>query len=91
MKKETKQKIEEILTEELKDYVNSYEINNTISKMDTGFDSSSKVDKTKLELAINNGISYLNSICLPSHVVAMQAIYRNKVFIALGMVNKEFS
>lgn len=91
MKSANKQKIEQILTEQLKEYVNPYEINNTISKMDNGFDSGSKIDKTKFKQAINNGIKYLNSICLPAHVIATQSIYKNKVLIALDMVNKGLS
>lgn len=90
MKSETKQKIENILTEELKGYVNPYEINNTISKMDNGFDVSSTINKTKLEEATELGIKYLNSICLPTHLIATQAIYKNKVLIALGKVKSAF-
>ena len=90
MKSETKQKIENILTEELNGYVNPYEINNTISKMDNGFDSGSTVNKDKLDEATNAAITYLNSICLPTHVIATQAIYRNKVLIALGKVKSAF-
>ncbi len=90
MKVATKQIIESILTEELNGYVNPYEINNTISKMDNGFDSSSIINKTKLAEAIDIGIKYLNSICLPTHVMATQAIYRNKVLIALGKVESAF-
>jgi hypothetical protein len=90
MKVATKQIIESILTEELKEYVNPYEINNTISKMDNGFDSGSTINKTKLADATNLGIKYLNSICLPTHVIATQAIYKNKVLIALGKVESAF-
>lgn len=90
MKTDTKQKIEDILTEELNGYVNSYEINNTISKMDNGFDTSSTINKDKLEEATDLGIKYLNSICLPTHVMATQAIYRNKVLIAFGKVKSAF-
>lgn len=90
MKTATKQKIENILTEELNGYVNPYEITNTISKMDNGFDSGSSVNKNKLKEAIDLGIKYLNSICLPTHVMATQAIYKNKVLIALGKIELEF-
>lgn len=90
MKDATKQKIEDILTDELNGYVNPYEINNTILKMDNGFDTSSTVNKDKLEEAIDLAIKYLNSICLPTHVMATQAIYRNKVLIALGKVKSAF-
>lgn len=90
MKVATKQKIENILTDELNGYVNPYEINNTISKMDNGFDSSSNINKDKLKEAINLGIKYLNSICLPTHVMATQAIYKNKVLIALGKIELAF-
>lgn len=90
MKSETKQKIENILTKELNGYVNPYEINNTISKMDNGFDVSSTINKTKLEEATELGIKYLNSICLPTHLIATQAIYKNKVLIALGKVKSSF-
>ena len=90
MKEQTKQKIENVLTDELNGYVNPYEINNTISKMDNGFDSSSTINKTKLTEACNLAIKYLNSICLPTHVMATQAIYRNKVLIALGKVESAF-
>lgn len=90
MKEITKQKIENILTDELNEYVNPYEITNTISKMDNGFDSSSNINKTKLTEACNLAIKYLNSICLPTHVIATQAIYKNKVLIALGKVESVF-
>lgn len=90
MKTATKQKIENILTEELNGYVNPYEITNTISKMDNRFDSGSSVNKNKLKEAIDLGIKYLNSICLPTHVMATQAIYKNKVLIALGKIELEF-
>lgn len=90
MKTATKQKIENILTEELNGYVNPYEITNTISKMDNGFDSGSSVSKNKLKEAIDLGIKYLNSICLPTHVMTTQAIYKNKVLIALGKIELEF-
>ena len=49
MKEATKQKIESILTDELNGYVNPYEITNTISKMDNGFDSGSNINKNKLK------------------------------------------
>lgn len=90
MKANTKQKLEEILTEELNGYVNPYEINNTISKMDNGFDASSTIDKDKLEEATDLAIKYLNSICLPTHILAIQVIYKNKVLIALGKVKSAF-
>lgn len=90
MKEKTKQKIEDILTEELKEYVNSYEINNTISKMDNGFDTGSTIDEIKLMEATNSAIRYLDSICLPAHVTATQAIYKNKVLIALGKIKSAF-
>mgnify|MGYP001340677901 CR=1 FL=1 len=88
MKPANKAKIEEILTDELKEYVNPYEITNTILKMDNGFDSTSTIDKTKLNEACEEAIKYLNSITLPMFVLTMQAVYKNKVFIALGLVNK---
>lgn len=90
MKEATKQKIENILTDELNGYVNPYEITNTISKMDNGFDSGSSINKDKLKKAMDLGIKYLNSICLPTHVMATQAIYRNKVLIALSKIELAF-
>lgn len=89
MKVSTKQKIEKILTEELNKYITPYEINNTISQMDNGFDANFKINKEKLREATSLGMKYLNSICLPAHVIAAQPIYKNKVLIALTFVEKE--
>lgn len=43
-----------------------------------------------MKVAINLGIKYLNSICLPTHVMATQAIYKNKVLIALSKIELAF-
>lgn len=90
MKVATKQKIEDILTNELSEYVSPYEITNTASKMDNGFDSSSKIDATKLDEALNLANKYLNSISLPTFAMATLPIYKNQVLIALGKVKSAF-
>ena len=91
MKEETKQILESILNEELNGYVNSCEINNTILKMDNGFDANVNIDKQKLNQAVTIAINYLKSICLPTHVLATQAIYYNKILIAMGKIELEFN
>ena len=48
------------------------------------------INKNKLKEAMDLGIKYLNSICLPTHVMATQAIYRNKVLIALSKIELAF-
>lgn len=90
MKDTTKQKIEDILADELNGYVNPYEITNTISKMDNGFDAGSKINQDKLTEATNAAIAYLNSICLPVHLMATQSVYKNKVLIAMTKVKMAF-
>lgn len=90
MKTENAEKLEKLFKEELGEFVNPYEITNTISKMDNGFDTKSVIDKTKLDEACDIAIRYLNSISLPPYVIAMNAIYRNTVFVAITKAKKLF-
>jgi len=85
-----KTQITVILTEELTECgIGAYEIRNTVSKMDAiAIGAENAVDKTKLEEACAIARTYLNSITLPVSMMAMNAIYRNKVLIATAKIYK---
>lgn len=90
MKKGTRQVIEDILLDELNNFVTLSDIENAINKMDNGFDSGDTINKEKFYEACELGRKHLETICLPIHLLTSQTIYINKVLIAFGKVSRAF-
>jgi hypothetical protein len=85
-----KAKVAVILTNEVGDCVPQNEITNTIYAMEkVSFGNDGAVDKAKLAESCTKASKYLNSIVLPLDMMAMNAIYKNKVSIAMGKIQSE--
>lgn len=79
--------IEGILTDTLGDSVSYYDIRNCIEeigKVDFGTDGA--VDTAKLLEATYKAKDFLESVTVPTSVMAAYAVYENQIFIAMAKI-----
>lgn len=89
MKDTTKNIIEDILVSGLGGMIPHNEITNSIDIMSSvNFDESTKIDKEKLQEALNKGSKYLTTIAKPVQIEAMNSIYHQQVMYTFHQVAK---
>ena len=89
MKDTTKNVIEDILVSGLGGMISHNEIINSIDIMSSvEFDKTSKIDKVKLQDALNKGMKYLSTIAKPIQVEAMNGIYQQQVIYTFHEIAK---
>ena len=89
MKNTTKNVIEDILVSGLGGMIPHHEITNSIDIMSSvEFDKSSKIDKEKLQDALNKGMKYLSTIAKPVQTEAMNSIYQQQVMYTFHEIAK---
>lgn len=89
MKDTTKNVIEDILVSGLGGMVPHNEITNSIDIMSSvEFDKGSKIDKEKMQDALNKGIKYLSTIAKPVQVEAVEGIYKQQVMYTFHEIEK---
>lgn len=89
MKDTTRNVIEDILVCDLGDMIPHYEIVNSIDIMSSvEFDKTSKIDKEKLQDALNKGMKYLSTIAKPIQIEAMNSIYQQQIMYTFHNIAK---
>jgi hypothetical protein len=89
MKDTTKNTIESILISGIGGMISHNEIINSIDIMSSvNFDSSSKIDKEKLQDALNKGMKYLNTVAKPVQTEAIDNIYQQQVRYTFHEIEK---
>lgn len=89
MKDTTKNVIEDILVSGLGEMIPHNEIINSIDIMGSvDFDNSTKIDKEKLQDALNKGMKYLNTIAKPVQTEAIDGIYQQQLRYTFHEVEK---
>lgn len=89
MKNTTKNIIEDILVSGLGNMIPHNEITNSIDIMSSvDFDSAAKIDKEKLQDALNKGAKYLTTIAKPIQVEAINSIYQQQITYTFHEIEK---